>query len=81
MVRSEAVILAIFGAIVGIVIGTMLGLALVASLRQQGITETVVPVSNLVIFLLLAAVLGLIAATWPARRAARLDVLAAIATE
>ncbi len=81
MVRSEAVILAIFGAIVGIVIGTALGLALVASLRQQGITETVVPVSSLVIFLLLSAVLGLIAATWPARRAARLDVLAAIATE
>ena len=81
MIRSEAVILAIFGAVVGIVIGTALGLALVASLRQQGITETVVPVSNLVIFLALSAVLGLIAATWPARRAARLDVLAAIATE
>jgi putative ABC transport system permease protein len=81
MVRSEAVILAIFGAIVGIVIGTALGLALVASLRQQGITETVVPVSNLVIFLLLAALLGLVAASWPARRAARLDVLAAIAAE
>jgi putative ABC transport system permease protein len=81
MVRSEAVILAIFGAIVGIVIGTALGLALVASLRSQGITETVVPVSNLLGFLLLSAVLGLIAATWPARRAARLDILAAIATE
>jgi putative ABC transport system permease protein len=81
MVRSEAVILALFGAIVGIVIGTALGLALVASLRSQGITETVVPVSSLVIFLLLSAVLGLIAATWPARRAARLDVLAAIAAE
>ena len=81
MIRSEAVILAIFGAIVGIVIGTALGLALVASLRQQGITETVVPVSNLVIFLLLAALLGLVAASWPARRAARLDVLAAIAAE
>ena len=81
MVRSEAVILAIFGAVVGIVIGTALGLALVASLRQQGITETVVPVSNLVIFLLLAALLGLVAASWPARRAARLDVLAAIAAE
>ena len=81
MIRSEAVILAIFGAIVGIVIGTALGLALVASLRQQGITDTVVPVSNLVIFLLLAALLGLVAASWPARRAARLDVLAAIAAE
>jgi putative ABC transport system permease protein len=34
----------------------------------------------MVIFLVLAAVLGLIAASWPARRAARLDILAAIAT-
>jgi putative ABC transport system permease protein len=81
MIRSEAVILAIFGAIIGIVIGTLMGLALVWSLRQQGITDTVVPVSNLVIFLVLAAVLGLMAAAWPARRAARLDVLAAIAAE
>jgi putative ABC transport system permease protein len=39
-----------------------------------------VPVSSLVIFLVLAALLGLVAATWPARRAARLDVLAAIAS-
>ena len=36
---------------------------------------------SLLIFRLLAAVLGLVAASWPARRAARLDVLAAIATE
>jgi predicted lysophospholipase L1 biosynthesis ABC-type transport system permease subunit len=81
MVRSEAVILAIFGAIVGIIIGTALGLALVASLRQQGITETAVPVSSLLIFLVLSALLGLLAASWPARRAAKLDVLAAIAAE
>jgi putative ABC transport system permease protein len=81
MIRSEAVILAIFGALIGIVVGTLMGLALVAALRQQGINETVVPVSNLIIFVVLAAVLGLIAASWPARRAAKLDVLAAIATE
>src|SRR5580700_8852371 len=81
MIRSESVILAIFGAIIGIIIGTAMGVALVSSLSQQGITDTVVPVSSLVIFLVLAAILGLIAATWPARRAARLDVLAAIATQ
>jgi putative ABC transport system permease protein len=81
MIRSEAVILAIFGAVIGIIIGTGLGIALVSSLRTQGITETVVPLSNLVIFLILAAVLGLIAASWPARRAAKLDVLAAIAAD
>jgi putative ABC transport system permease protein len=81
MIRSEAVILAIFGAIIGIIIGTGMGIALVSSLKQQGITDTVVPVSSLVVFLLLAALLGLIAASWPARRAARLDVLAAIAAQ
>jgi putative ABC transport system permease protein len=79
MIRSEAVILAIFGAVIGIIIGTGMGVALVSSLKQQGITDTAVPVSSLVIFLVLAALLGLLAATWPARRAARLDVLAAIA--
>jgi putative ABC transport system permease protein len=81
MIRSEAVILATFGALIGIVIGTLMGLALVSSLRQQGITETSVPWVRLVEFLVLAAVLGLVAASWPARRAARLDVLAAIAAE
>ena len=48
MIRSEAVILAIFGAIIGIIIGTGMGIALVSSLKQQGITDTVVPVSSLV---------------------------------
>jgi putative ABC transport system permease protein len=81
MIRSEAVILAIFGAIIGIVIGTGMGIALVSSLKQQGVTDTVVPASSLVIFLLLSALLGLVAASWPARRAAKLDVLAAISAE
>jgi len=81
MIRSESVIIAVFGAIIGIAIGTGLGIALAASLRQQGITDTVVPVSSLIIFLVLSAVLGLVAATWPARRAANLDVLAAIAAD
>ena len=81
MIRSESVILATFGALVGILIGTLMGLALVSSLRQQGLTETSVPWVRLVEFLILAGILGLVAASWPARRAARLDVLAAIAAE
>lgn len=81
MIRSEAVILSIFGAIIGVVIGTALGVAFAASLKQQGITDIVIPFGSLVVFLVIAALLGLGAASWPARRAAKLDVLAAIATE
>jgi putative ABC transport system permease protein len=81
MIRSEAVILAVFGAIIGVALGAGLGIALVSALRSQGITSTVVPTTNLIIFLVLAALLGLLAASWPARRAARLDILTAITTE
>ena len=81
MVRSEAVIIALFGAVTGVVIGTALGAAFAASLHQSGITEIVVPVRSLIGLLVLAALLGLGAASWPARRAAGLDVLAAIGVE
>ncbi len=81
MIRSESVILAVLGAVIGIIVGTGLGIALVSALHSQGVTSTVVPISSLVVFLILAALLGLLAASWPARRAARLDVLAAIAAE
>ena len=72
MIRSESVILAVFGAIIGIVVGTALGAAFSASLKQQGITDVVIPGSSLVIFLVLSVVLGLGAASWPARRAGKI---------
>ncbi|HKH87647.1 MAG TPA: FtsX-like permease family protein, partial [Acidimicrobiales bacterium] len=81
MIRSEAVILSLFGAVIGVIIGVGLGVAFAASLKQQGITDIVVPFSTLVVFLVIAGLLGLGAASWPARRAAKLDVLAAIAAE
>jgi putative ABC transport system permease protein len=81
MIRSESVILAVFGAVMGIIVGTALGTALASSLKQQGITDIVIPFSNLVVFLIVSAVLGLVAASWPARRAAKLDVLKAIAAD
>jgi putative ABC transport system permease protein len=81
MIHSETLILSVFGALMGVVVGTGLGVALADSLKQHGITDIVIPFTNLVIFLFLGALLGLVAATWPARRAARLNVLEAIATE
>jgi len=81
MIRAEAVILSLFGAVIGVVVGTALGVAFAASLSKQGITDIVVPYGSLVVFLVLAGLLGLVAASWPARRAARMDVLSAIAAE
>jgi putative ABC transport system permease protein len=81
MIRSEAVIVAVFGAVIGVIVGTGLGVACGSALKQQGITEIAIPYTSLVGFLVLAALLGLAAASWPARRASRIDVLAAIAVE
>jgi putative ABC transport system permease protein len=81
MIRAEAVILSLFGAVIGVVVGTGLGVAFSASLKQQGITDLVVPWVSLLLFLVIAGLLGLAAASWPARRAAKMDVLAAIASE
>jgi putative ABC transport system permease protein len=81
MIRSEAVIIALLGAVIGVVMGTAVGLALASALRNNGVTVVAVPLPSLIAFVVVSAILGLIAATWPARRAAGLDVLSAIATE
>jgi putative ABC transport system permease protein len=81
MIRAESVVIAVFGAVVGVVIGTALGAALAGSLRNNGVTDVSIPLGRLILFLIIAALLGLGSATWPARRAAKLDVLQAIATD
>ncbi len=81
MIRSESITICVFGAVVGIVVGTGLGLAMSSSLRNNGVTSLAVPIPTLIIFLILSGLLGLAAASWPARRAAKLDVLKAIAAE
>jgi putative ABC transport system permease protein len=81
MIRAESVVIAIFGAVLGVAVGLCLGAALVAALKDQGITEFAVPVARLLGLFVAAGVAGVIAAALPARRAARLDVLQAIATE
>ncbi len=49
--------------------------------KHQGLTAVAAPVPSLIVFLVLAGLPGLVAATWPPRRAARLDVLAAVASQ
>jgi putative ABC transport system permease protein len=80
MIRLEAVVISVYGAVLGVVLGTTFGIALSRALAGQGITELAVPTPRLVVFVAVAAVIGVIAALGPARRAARMQVLDAIAT-
>jgi putative ABC transport system permease protein len=80
MIRVESVIIAIYGALLGLGVGIAFGWALVRALREQGITEFTLPVDRLVLVLVAAGVAGVLAAALPARRAARLDVLQAVAS-
>ncbi|MFD4205935.1 ABC transporter permease [Micromonospora tulbaghiae] len=79
MITVEAVVISIFGALLGVVVGTGLGAAVVEALKDEGITDLVLPWGQMVTFLILAAIIGVVAAVLPAIRAARINVLGAIA--
>jgi putative ABC transport system permease protein len=80
MVVLEAVIIALFGALLGVALGLGYGAALVQALHSQGIDTTSFPVGQLIGYLVIGVLAGLTAALWPARRAAKLNVLQAIST-
>ena len=80
-IRWESVLIALLGTILGLVLGLFFGWVLSIALRDEGLEVFSVPYGRLFWIALLAAVAGVIAAIWPARRAARLNVLAAISTE
>jgi putative ABC transport system permease protein len=81
VVRRESVLMSVLGALTGIVLGTVAGIALSRSLSDQGVTALEVPVGMLGGYLLVAALVGVLAAIGPARRASRVDVLRAITVE
>ena len=81
VVRRESVLMALLGAVTGVALGTVSGIALSRALMDEGITELRVPVGTLAIYLAVAAVVGVLAAVGPARRASKVDVLKAITAE
>jgi putative ABC transport system permease protein len=81
MVRWESVIIALFGTLLGAVVGIGFGWAVVRALAEDGLTSFAVPWVQIAMALVVAALAGVIAAIFPARRAARVDVLSAIAYE
>ncbi|MGA5220521.1 ABC transporter permease [Streptomyces cinereoruber] len=82
MVRLEAVVISVFGAIVGIGLGAFLGWAIGETFKNSlpGYA-LVLPWERIGVFLVLAGLVGVLASLWPARSAARLNMLAAIKAE
>ena len=80
MIRYESVITALIGAVLGMVLGVIFAALLTVPLADEGF-ELAYPVGTLIILLIAAALAGVLAAIGPARRAARLDVLRALAYE
>jgi putative ABC transport system permease protein len=81
MIRWEGVIIAVLGAVLGLVIGGFFGWTMVTALRGEGFTKFAVPGGQLVVYVVLAGIAGVLAAILPGRRAARVDMLRAITAE
>jgi putative ABC transport system permease protein len=80
-ITIESLIIAIFGAVVGVALGLLLGWWLQHAVADDGIGTLAIPWAQIVVFFVIAVIVGYLAARWPARRGSRLNVLEAIATE
>ncbi len=80
MIRYEAVITALIGAILGMVLGIVFATLIAQPLKAEGFTLSY-PLGSLAALLVFAAIIGVLAAILPARRASRLDVLEALQYE
>ncbi|WP_338893585.1 ABC transporter permease [Rhodococcus sovatensis] len=74
----ESLLIALFGAIVGLALGIAFGWGFVRTLRDEGLSTLTIPWGQMSAMLVGSAVVGVLAALWPAVRAARTAPLEAI---
>jgi putative ABC transport system permease protein len=80
MIRHESVITALIGAAMGIPLGLFLAALVTEAVSKYGVVLAI-PVPALAVFTAVAILAGIVAAIIPARRASRIDVLAALQYE
>ena len=81
MVRWESVVISLIGALSGAALGIGIGLAGSKSLEFWGVSNLSVPSGQILLYVALAALAGVLAAIGPARTAAKVDVLKAVVTD
>ncbi|HMR47999.1 MAG TPA: FtsX-like permease family protein [Arachnia sp.] len=81
MISLESITVTVLGSLLGVLLGLVFGSSVVWLLRPSGIDHLLIPWGQLAAFVVVAAVFGWLAALGPARRASRLKVLDAIATQ
>jgi putative ABC transport system permease protein len=81
MVLDESAMVAVFGAGLGVVVGLFFGAAVTTAMPDSVATSVAVPYATIAVIVVIAAICGLLAGFVPARRAARLDVLQAVAAQ
>jgi putative ABC transport system permease protein len=79
MVRWESVLVAVFGALLGVVLGVTLGIVVSIALPEGVVTRLSIPVPQLALYVVMSILAGIWAARAPAKRAAKMNVLDAIA--
>lgn len=80
MIRYESLITAMIGALIGAVVGLAIAIAAVEALEDEGLVLGV-PILGIIVVLIAAAIAGVIAGAWPARRAAKIEVMEALQYE
>jgi putative ABC transport system permease protein len=81
MVRWESVIICLLGAINGLAIGLFFGWSVVTALKDEGFSTFAIAPGQLIVVVIVLVLASLLSAFFPARRAAKLDILRAISTE
>ena len=81
MILDEGFIIALYGGVLGVGLGIVFATTIVNVLPNDFISDLTIHWWTLAAYLIIAATAGLISALLPARRASRLNVLEAIATE